>query len=187
MNQALKRRTALQAESAALGEMRARDHALGHPEPAGYGLGIEAGPVDEGAVDAHRHHQEQLGRALSPSWARCRKEQCNGRTCRCKNNVHSFYISLTMPSPDFEYDEHKCASNRAKHGIDFEEPQELWRDPALVEIPARATDERRWLVVAKRGAAHWSAVITRRGERIRLISVRRSRAEEAELYESDQL
>lgn len=92
-----------------------------------------------------------------------------------------------MPSPDFEGDEHKSASNRAKHGIDFEEAQQLWRDPALVEIPARTTDERRWLVVARRGATHWSAVVTRRSERIRLISVRRSRAEEVELYESDQI
>jgi uncharacterized DUF497 family protein len=31
---------------------------------------------------------------------------------------------------------------------------------------------------------HWSAVITYRGEKVRLISVRRSRVEEVEIYES---
>ena len=31
---------------------------------------------------------------------------------------------------------------------------------------------------------HWSAVITYRGERVRLISVRRARAEEVAIYES---
>ncbi len=74
-----------------------------------------------------------------------------------------------------------------KHGIDFEEAQELWSDPAVVEIPARVTDEPRWVVIGKIGEKHWSAVITRRNENIRLISVRRSRDEEVELYESDEV
>ncbi len=34
---------------------------------------------------------------------------------------------------------------------------------------------------------HWSAVITRRGENIRLISVRRSRDEEVAIYESEDI
>lgn len=33
------------------------------------------------------------------------------------------------------------------------------------------------------GPSHWSAVITYREERIRIISVRRSRMEEVEIYE----
>jgi len=36
-------------------------------------------------------------------------------------------------------------------------------------------------------AKHWSAVITRRGENIRLISVRRSRNDEVALYESEDI
>jgi uncharacterized protein len=63
----------------------------------------------------------------------------------------------------------------------------LWEDPLLVEIPARVTDEPRWLVIAKIGDKHWSAVITRRGDNIRLVSVRRSRDDEVEIYESDQV
>jgi uncharacterized DUF497 family protein len=29
----------------------------------------------------------------------------------------------------FEFDEEKSASNRAKHGIDFEQAQRVWLDP----------------------------------------------------------
>ena len=87
----------------------------------------------------------------------------------------------------FEYDEHKSAANKDKHGIDFEEAQELWRDADLLEIPARTADEPRWVVVGKLGGKHWSAIITRRGGNARLISARRSREEEVKVYEGDQV
>lgn len=87
----------------------------------------------------------------------------------------------------FEYDPKKSAENKRKHGIDFEEAQELWADSGLVEIPARTTDEQRWLLVGQIEQRHWSAVITRRAENIRLISVRRSRDEEAAIYESQDI
>ncbi len=85
----------------------------------------------------------------------------------------------------FEYDPAKSAENKRKHGIDFAEAQALWTDPAVVEIPARVTDEPRWVVIGRIEDKHWSAVITRRNENIRLISVRRSRAEEVAIYESE--
>ena len=85
---------------------------------------------------------------------------------------------------DFEYDPQKSNINRGKHGIDFAAAQELWNDPDLLEIPARTVDEPRDLVIGKIDGKHRSAVITYRAERIRLISVRRSRQEEIELYES---
>ena len=56
---------------------------------------------------------------------------------------------------------------------------------ALVEIPARTSDEARWLLIGKIARKHWSAVVTRRGENVRLISVRRSRDEEVRIYESE--
>lgn len=84
----------------------------------------------------------------------------------------------------FEYDPLKSAANLEKHGIDFDEAQMLWGDPDLLEIPAKTADEPRWLVVGKIDGKHWSAVITYRQDAIRLISVRRSRQEEIELYES---
>ena len=84
----------------------------------------------------------------------------------------------------FEYDNDKSAENKRKHGIDFDEAQALWADSELLEIPARTTDEPRWLLIGKIGQKHWSAVISRRGENVRLISVRRSRDEEVTIYES---
>ena len=87
----------------------------------------------------------------------------------------------------FEYDSEKSAENKRKHGVDFEEAQGLWSDPALLEIPARVSDELRWVVIGKMNEKLWSAVITRRGGNVRLISVRRSRDEEVEIYESQDI
>jgi uncharacterized DUF497 family protein len=84
---------------------------------------------------------------------------------------------------EFEFDEAKSRANKAKHGIDFVEAQALWLDEGLVEIPARTVDEPRSVVVGLVADKHWSAIITYRGQRIRLISVRRSRVEEVAIYE----
>jgi len=84
----------------------------------------------------------------------------------------------------FEFDEAKSQSNLKKHGIDFVEAQLLWLDSDLLEIPAKTVDESRLLMVGKIGDKHWSAVVTHRSENIRIISVRRSRKEEIDLYES---
>ena len=84
----------------------------------------------------------------------------------------------------FEFDAAKSESNRTKHGIDFLEAQALWNDPMLLEIPAKTDDEPRHLLIGLIQDKHWSAVVTYRGDNIRLISVRRARTEEVALYES---
>ncbi len=84
---------------------------------------------------------------------------------------------------EFEYDEAKSRSNKAKHGIDFVEAQALWLDEKRLEIAARSNDEPRWFVFAKISDKYWTAVITYRGNNIRIISVRRSRDKEKKLYE----
>ena len=84
----------------------------------------------------------------------------------------------------FEFDPRKSKSNLEKHGIDFVQAQMLWLDPDLLEIPAKTVDESRFLVIGRIGDKHWSAVITYRDQNIRIISARRSREEEVELYES---
>lgn len=84
----------------------------------------------------------------------------------------------------FGFDPRKSLSNQQKHEIDFSEAQALWDDPDFIEIPARTTDEPRLLTIGKIGDTHWSAVTTPREDRVRIISVRRSRAEEIEIYES---
>ena len=84
----------------------------------------------------------------------------------------------------FEFDDKKSSVNLAKHGIDFHDAQELWKDPDLLQFQAKSEDEERYLVIGRIGAKYWSAIITFRGESVRLISVRRSRKTEIELYES---
>jgi hypothetical protein len=84
---------------------------------------------------------------------------------------------------EFEYDIAKSKANKKKHGIDFIEAQALWEDPDLIEIPAKTSDEPRFLMIGRISNKHWSAVITYRGEKIRIISVRRSRPEEVKIYE----
>lgn len=84
---------------------------------------------------------------------------------------------------EFEFDDHKSKANLAKHGIDFEAAQELWQDPDLLEIQAKTEGEPRFLIIGRIGAEHWSAVVTYREGRVRLISVRRARKREVELYE----
>jgi uncharacterized DUF497 family protein len=88
---------------------------------------------------------------------------------------------------NFEYDPHKSDLNLAKHGINFDAAQGLWDDEHYLEIPAKPMGEPRFLVVGKIMDTHWSAVITYRGDLVRIISVRRSREEEKELYENDNL
>ena len=85
---------------------------------------------------------------------------------------------------NFEFDLAKSEANKTKHGIDFIDAQELWSDPDLLEVPAKTTDEQRFIVIGKIDEKHWSGIITYRDEHIRIISVRRARKEEVELYES---
>ena len=85
----------------------------------------------------------------------------------------------------FEFDHGKSRSNQDKHGISFPQALNLWDDECLLEIPARTDDEPRWLVIGKIDDLHWSAVITRRNNRTRIISVRRSRRNEITWYESE--
>lgn len=84
----------------------------------------------------------------------------------------------------FEFDINKSKHNKEKHGIDFIEAQALWDDPDFIEIPARTSDESRVVVIGKIAQKYWSGIISYRGENIRIISVRRSRPEEVDIYES---
>jgi uncharacterized protein len=104
-----------------------------------------------------------------------------------KNSILNIPFSMkgfnALTSMEFEFDERKSASNKAKHGIDFIEAQELWNDTDWVEVAARDVDEPRFLVIGQINGKHWAAVITYREERVRIISVRRARDEEVKLYE----
>ena len=84
----------------------------------------------------------------------------------------------------FEYDPAKSATNKAKHGIDFDEAQVLWKDARMLEAPAKTDDEPRFLVIGKIGDNHLAAVCAHRGDTVRIISVRRARKQEIDHYES---
>ncbi len=87
---------------------------------------------------------------------------------------------------EFEFDIKKSDINKSKHGIDFYEIQVLWDDPDLIEIPLKTIDEPRFLVIGKISEKYWSGIITYRSSKIRIISVRRSRKEEVDIYEGYQ-
>lgn len=84
----------------------------------------------------------------------------------------------------FEFDIKKSKENKKKHGIDFIEAQSLWDDPDFIEIPAKTSDEHRFIVIGCVANKCWSGIITYRKEKIRIISVRRARTEEVNIYES---
>jgi uncharacterized protein len=87
----------------------------------------------------------------------------------------------------FEFDIVKSTANKAKHGIDFIEAQRLWLDPDRIELPARPTNEPRFLQVGQITQTLWTATVTyRHDETIRLISVRRARNSEKAQYRDAQ-
>lgn len=85
---------------------------------------------------------------------------------------------------EFEFDHRKSQINKKKHGIDFIGAQALWNDLDHIEIPAKTIDEERFLIIGKISDKCWSAIITYRNEKTRITSMRRSRKEEIDIYES---
>jgi uncharacterized protein len=57
--------------------------------------------------------------------------------------------------------------------------QKIWDDVDWSHIPSRSLDEPRYQVIGRIGERTWSAFITYRNEKIRIISIRRARGEEA--------
>lgn len=84
----------------------------------------------------------------------------------------------------FEFDPDKSKRNKEKHGIDFVEAQKLWDDSRSIGFPGKSDDEPRFAMLAEMKSKLWVAFYTVREERIRIISVRRARKAEKELYES---
>jgi uncharacterized DUF497 family protein len=85
---------------------------------------------------------------------------------------------------EFQYNPAKSMANMVKHGMNFRDAQQLWEDSGLQVIKARTDGEPRWIAIGRIENKHWSAVFTPRGKAIRIISVRRSRPKEIELYEN---
>ncbi len=84
----------------------------------------------------------------------------------------------------YEYDNNKSLSNKQKHGIDFEEAKLLWNDDRMVEILTSYEGEERFINIGKINIKFYTVVTTIRREKIRIISARRARKKEIEIYES---
>jgi uncharacterized DUF497 family protein len=87
----------------------------------------------------------------------------------------------------FEFNRRKSISNKSKHGLDFIEGKALWDDPDRLVIPAKTVDEPRFMIIGHLAGAVWSGIFTIRDENIKIISIRRSRKEEIDLYESERI
>ncbi len=85
---------------------------------------------------------------------------------------------------EFEFDSNKSKANKDKHGINFIEAQQLWDDPDRIEIPTKYLDEPRYVLIGMINNKYWSAIFTYRNNKVRIITVRRSRENEKEIYES---
>jgi uncharacterized DUF497 family protein len=83
---------------------------------------------------------------------------------------------------EFEFDPAKSETNLRKHGIDFRTAQELWKDQYAAILDARSESEPRFALIAYYRGKLWIAFFTERSTSIRLISVRRARTEEEEIY-----
>ena len=84
----------------------------------------------------------------------------------------------------YEYDNNKSLSNKQKHGIDFEEAKLLWNDDRMVEILTSYEGEERFINIGRINVKFYTVVTTIRKENIRIISARRARKKEIEIYES---
>jgi len=85
---------------------------------------------------------------------------------------------------NFEWDEPKRQTNLEKHGFDFIDANRLFDGPHYVAEARTVGGERRWLATGLIGKQPATAVYTRRGANIRLISLRSARDGEKARYQA---
>ena len=82
---------------------------------------------------------------------------------------------------NFDWDPGKSVSNEAKHGLSLVSASALWAGPVVV-LPSMHPGEQRHLAIGLIEGRHWTVVYAPRGDRLRLISARRSRKNEKTLF-----
>jgi uncharacterized protein len=85
-----------------------------------------------------------------------------------------------------EWDAAKAASNRDKHGIDFDEAIEIFYGPSLLRRSDRNAEER-WLAIGETEGRVVTVVFTWRGGALRIISARRARRNEERAYHKQKM
>lgn len=82
---------------------------------------------------------------------------------------------------EFEYDLNKSATNKQKHGVDFEEAKAIWSEDNVI-LPAITKGEQRYMIIGKIKANIYSCIFTIRKKKIRIISCRKSGEKERRIY-----
>ena len=82
----------------------------------------------------------------------------------------------------FEYDPIKSNANLEKHGIDFEEAQDLWLGEVLT-LKSNLKGENRYKAIGRISGEYWMVCFTFRGLRRRIISARRATQKERAAYD----
>ena len=85
-----------------------------------------------------------------------------------------------------EWDEAKAASNRRKHGVDFDEAIEVFYGVSLLRRSDRNKEER-WLAIGETDGRVIAIVFTWRGDTLRIISARRARKNEKRAYDHEKM
>lgn len=100
------------------------------------------------------------------------------------NNI-AFNTSLTynFRMKYFEWDENKRVSNLLKHGIDFIDATNVFRDENRIELETFKNNEQRFLTIGSVNQVIILVVYVVRKTRRRLISARRASVEERKYYE----
>jgi uncharacterized DUF497 family protein len=85
---------------------------------------------------------------------------------------------------DFEWDEKKRQNNIKKHGVDFTEAIQVFRDPLRLEVldDRWADQEERWQVIGFTALGVLFVVYTVRDRTYRIISARRATKHERRDY-----
>jgi uncharacterized protein len=114
------------------------------------------------------------------NWKFARGKESSGKRYGCRH-IHFIYIKRVP----FEFDPDKSASNKLKHDIDFEEAQRLWEVRGVVVRSDRGDEVRFARIATGRAGQLWTAIYVRRGENIRIISVRRASRTDRKRYEEN--
>jgi uncharacterized DUF497 family protein len=93
----------------------------------------------------------------------------------------SLEIVSTFSRWNFDWDPAKNAGNEAKHGISLARASVIWEGPVVV-MPSNHPGEPRHLAIGLIDGRHWTVIYAARGDRLRLISARRSRDDEKILF-----
>lgn len=80
-----------------------------------------------------------------------------------------------------EWNAEKAASNRRKHGIDFDDAVDVFGGPCLIRRSDRNREER-WLAIGESEGRVLAIAFTWRGSTLRIISARRARNNEKRAY-----